>query len=81
MIAIAQPFCNHNFVTDIYKQIAERKLTLIAYKDPEENIGVRNVPEEMTVGHHSRQNACGVFYANTDNSKVKKPRKKEQKYY
>lgn len=77
MIAIAQPFCSHNYVTDIYKQIAQKKVTLIANKDPEENNGVQNVPDKMTVGHHSRENACGVFYANTDNSNVKKSRHKE----
>lgn len=79
MIAIAQPFCSHNYVIDLYKQIAHQTLTLTAYKDPEENVGVRNVPNEMIVGHHSQENVCGVFFANTDNSKVKKPRQKETK--
>lgn len=81
MTAIVQSFCSHNYAIDIYNQIAQREITLVAYKDAQENIGVPDVPDEMIVGHHSLRNACGVFYANTDNSKQNRRKRKEQKYY
>lgn len=79
MIAVALQFCSHIYVAQLYGKIAHKKLELKAYKDPEENVGVRNVPNEIIVGHHSNQNACGVFFANTDESNVKKPRQKPSK--
>lgn len=72
---IALQFCSHIYSIDLYKRIGHQTLTLTAYKDPDENVGVPNVPNEMIVGHHSQENACGVFFANTDYSKVKKSRK------
>lgn len=71
---VALQFCSHNYAFDLYKRIAHQTFILKAYKDPEGNEGIQNVPNEMIVGHHSQENVCGVFFANTDHSKVKKPR-------
>lgn len=69
-----QILCCHNFLPGLYKKIIKGKKQLIGYRDPDENKDVENVPSMIVVGHRSRKNAIGVFYANTDGTVEKKPR-------
>lgn len=53
----------------------KEKKKLIALRDPDENDEA--VPKEMIVGHLSQENVQGVFYANTDGTKLKKLRSRK----
>lgn len=71
---VNQILCCHNILPILYKKIIKGNRQLIGYRDPDENDDVENVPSKMVVGHRSHKNPIGVFYANTDGTKEKKPR-------
>lgn len=48
------------------------KKKLVAFRDPDEKD--ETVPKQMIVGHLSHENVKGLFYANTDGTKIKKLR-------
>lgn len=63
--------CNHAYLLALYDDIGMKTKTLIGYMDPDRN-GEHYTNGTVLVGHHSQDNPTGVYYANTDNSKLKK---------